>query len=122
MPLVSFFHVNHTRDAGNSRTALQGLNLACNLRNALSTQRAGGCVRGDSNFGVPPERMCGWQWLLPEDIQRRTGQMPAVDQADQIIIHQMRTTRHVDDVSASQQLRQMAVVQNVFIVLLTLFM
>ncbi len=112
MRLVSFGCVHDACDAGNSRTAVQRLNFAGDLRNALGPQGPCRRMRRQRDFGVLPERVFRRQGFLPENIQRRTGQVPAVNQRNQVIIHHMATARHIDDIRTRQQPCQVTPVQN----------
>jgi hypothetical protein len=54
-------------------------------------------------------RQNGWlrrQRFGAEHVQRGAGQVAAVQQRDQVVIHQMGAARHVDDIAAGLQARQ----------------
>src|SRR6185369_10938176 len=85
--LVSPLHVNHT---GDGLSPLQGANLPGDLRDALTPQGARRGVRRQRDLRVPPERMLRRQRLAAKDVERRAGQMPAVEERDQGFVHQMR--------------------------------
>jgi len=87
-------------------TALQRRQLTGNLRNACLAQGPRRGVRRDRDLGVPPKRVRWRQGLDAKHIQRGTGQVTTVEQREQIVIDQMRTARHVDDVAAGLQAAQ----------------
>ena len=102
--------VNH---AGDGLSPLLGEDLPRYLRDALLAQGAGRRVGCDCDLGVAPERMPLGQRLGAEHIQRGAGQVAAVEQRDQVLVHQMRAASHVDDETARHQARQVARVHDV---------
>src|SRR5690606_14351104 len=66
--------------------ALQGGDLARDLRDAVVAQRARRGVGGDGDAGVRPERVFGRQWLGAEDVERGARQVAFVEQREQVFI------------------------------------
>ena len=70
-------------------------------------------MRRDGDAGVLPERVARRQRLGTEHIQRGTRHMAAVNGGKQILVHQMRSARHVDDIGAGLQPGQRVLVDHV---------
>jgi hypothetical protein len=74
-------------------------NLAGDLGDGFVAQGARRGVRRDSDARMPPERVFGRQGLGTEHVERGAGDVPAVQQGQQVVVNQMPSARHVDDMA-----------------------
>src|SRR6185436_16846252 len=87
-------------DTTDALAPFQTADLRRDLRDGFVGDRQSGNMRRDRDFGTLPEGMCGRQRLLPENVERGTGQLAAIEKGQQVLFDKRVTTADVHHVRA----------------------
>ena len=83
-----------------------------NVPDGGARQRDAGIVRGDRHLGVIPEGAVRRQRFLAENVERRPGELPAVERIEDIGLDLMPAAPRVDQIRALRQLSEQVPVED----------